>query len=48
MKRHILRTTSIEQFVDADDKELECLLQAQENEYKATQRFESILCFHFL
>ncbi|XP_076179201.1 syntaxin 13 [Ptiloglossa arizonensis] len=38
MKRHILRTTSIEQFVDADDKELECLLQAQENEYKATQR----------
>ncbi|XP_053975348.1 syntaxin-12 [Hylaeus volcanicus] len=38
MKKHILRTTSIEHSMDVDDEEQERLLQIEESDHSATQR----------
>jgi len=47
MKRHILAMTNIENSMDGEDaEETQRLLLAQEQEYKATQRFEDIF-LHF-
>lgn len=41
MKRHILAMTNIENSMDGEDaEETQRLLQAQEQENRATQRFE--------
>lgn len=44
MKKHILLITSIE---DPDGENVERLLQAQEDEYRQIQRFESTLFIIF-
>jgi len=44
MKRHILAMTNIENSMDGEDaEETQRLLLAQEQEYKATQRFGDII-----
>lgn len=43
MKRYILPTTSVENPVDPDDEEQQRLLQVQEDEQQAKQRFENKL-----